>query len=237
MGRIFETRKVKMFARWSKTAKAFTKLGKEIAVSVRLGGTDPDSNPRLRTAVQMARNLNMPKDKIEAAIHRAANKDEAGLEELTYEAYAPHGVALMIETMTNNPTRTIANVRSIIGDAGGSMATSGALGFIFKRQGVFTIPAIPGDADEFELDLIDAGLEDIFQTDDGYILYCNFEHYGSMLKALEQKKCEIKSSSIQRIPQSHATLSAEHIKEVEELIASLEEDDDVQQVYSNLKVD
>lgn len=235
MGRIFETRKVKMFARWAKTAKAFTKLGKEIAISVKLGSADPDSNPRLRNAIQTARDLNMPKEKIEAAIKRAVSKDEAGLEELTYEAYAPHGVALMIETMTNNPTRTIANVRSIISDAGGSMATSGALDYIFKRQAVFTIESIPGDPDQFELDLIDAGLEDIFQSDEGYVLYASFENYGSMVKALDHKKAKIKGSSIQRIPQSHAEVSPAHAAEVEKLIASLEEDDDVQTVFSNIR--
>ena len=234
MGRIFEKRKDRMFARWAKTAKAFTKIGKEIAISIKIGGPDPAGNARLRTAITMARQLNMPKDRIEAAIHRASNKDEASLQEITYEGYAPHGVAIVIETATNNPTRTVANVRTILNHHGGSMATTGALDFVFQRRGVITIAPYSGDMDQLELDLIDHGLEDIFESDEGLLLYSSFENFGQLQRALEEHKAEIKSAGLQRIPQSTVMLSDAQLQVVEKLIATLEEDDDVQHVYSNL---
>lgn len=235
MGRIFEKRKVRMFARWAKTAKAFTKLGKEIAIAVKLQGPDPAGNARLRNAINTARSLNMPKDRIEGAIKRASSRDEADLQELTYEAYAPHGVALVIEAATNNPTRTISNVRSIVTHNGGSMASSGALDFVFQRRGVFTIGSVPGDFDEFELAMIDAGLEDIFESDDGVMLYTSFENFGSFQRTLEERKVEIKNASLQRIPTSSIELSGAPLADVEKLISQLEEDDDVQNVFHNLK--
>ncbi len=235
MGRIFEKRKDRMFARWAKNAKAFTKVGKEIAIAVKLGGGDPAGNPRLRAAVQTARSLNMPKDKIEAAIKRATSKDEASFDEVVYEGYGPHGVAIIVETATNNPTRTVANVRSNFNHHGGSMATSGALDFVFQRRGVFIIGEIPGDADEFELNMIDHGLEDIFATEEGYLLYSSFENYVNLQRALEESKIEIKNASLQRIPNSQVSLSPEHEKEIEKLINDLEEDDDVQNVYHNMQ--
>jgi YebC/PmpR family DNA-binding regulatory protein len=237
MGRIFEKRKVRMFARWSKTAKAFTKLGKEIAIAVKLNGPDPDGNARLRNAINTARALNMPKDRIESAIKRAVSRDEADLQELTYEAYGPHGVALVIETATNNPTRTISNVRSIITHNGGSMASSGALDFIFQRRGVFTIGAVKGDIDEFELNLIDAGLEDIFESEEGFILYSTFENFGALQRALEEAKVEIKSAGLQRVPLSTIELAGSNSAELDALLALLEEDDDVQHVFHNMKLD
>jgi YebC/PmpR family DNA-binding regulatory protein len=237
MGRIFEKRKVRMFARWSKTAKAFTKLGKEIAIAVKLNGPDPDGNARLRNAINTARALNMPKDRIESAIKRAVSRDEADLQELTYEAYGPHGVALVIETATNNPTRTISNVRSIITHNGGSMASSGALDFIFQRRGVFTIGAVKGDMDEFELNLIDAGLEDIFESEEGFLLYSTFENFGALQRALEEAKVEIKSAGLQRVPLSTIELAGSNSAELDALLALLEEDDDVQHVFHNMKLD
>lgn len=237
MGRIFEKRKDRMFARWAKTAKAFTKIGKEISIAVKLGGGDPAGNPRLRAAIQTARTLNMPKDRVEAAIKRATSKDEASLQEVVYEGYAPHGVAVIIETATNNTTRTVANVRSILSSYGGSLTTSGALDFVFQRRGIINIAKPSGDMDEFELDMIDHGLEDIFETDDGLQIYSSFENFGSLQKAIDEKKVEIKSSALQRVPLSYVELGPDQMKEIEELIGGLEEDDDVQHVFHNMKVD
>jgi YebC/PmpR family DNA-binding regulatory protein len=237
MGRIFEKRKDRMFARWAKTAKAFTKLGKEIAIAVKLSGPDPSTNPRLRMAMQTARSLNMPKDRIEAAIKRASSKDEADLAEISYEGFAPHGVALFIEAATDNATRTVANVRNIITKHGGNLATSGALEYIFTRKGVFKIAVPPGDMDEFELDLIDHGLEEIFQADDGLLLYSSFQSYGDLQRALDAKGVEIKSATSQRIPTSHVTVTPEQEAEIQKIIEKLEEDDDVQSVFHNMQTD
>lgn len=237
MGRIFEKRKDRMFARWSKMARAFTKVGREIAIAVKLGGQDPDTNPRLRAAIQVARGLNMPKDRIDAAVNRAASKDEASLSEVVYEGYAPHGVAVIVEAATNNATRTIANVRSIFVHHEGSMATSGALSFLFQRRGVFAIPPISGDVDEFELEMIDAGLEDIFETEQGFLLYSSFENFVSLQAALEKRKVEIKSATLQRLPLSTVEVSAAHQKAIEEFIEEMEEDDDVQHVYHNMQIE
>lgn len=237
MGRIFEKRKDRMFARWSKNAKAFTKVGKEIAIAVRLGGTDPDTNPRLRMAVQTARSLNMPKDRIEAAIHRASSKDEAQLQEVVYEGYAPHGIAIVVETATNNPTRTVANVRAIIDHNGGTLGTSGSLSYLFGRRGVYTIAKPNVDLDQFELEMIDHGLEEIFETDEGLMLYCSFESFGQMQKALENQKIEVKSAGLQRYAHNLISISPAQIKEVEDLINELDEDDDVQHVYHNMQLD
>lgn len=237
MGRIFEKRKDRMFARWAKTAKAFTKVGKELSIAVKLGGTDPDNNPRLRMAIQTARTLNMPKDRIEAAIKRASSKDEASLQEIVYEGYAPHGVALVVETATNNPTRTVANVRQIITHHGGSLATTGALDFLFQRRGVIVIVAPKEGLDEFELEMIDHGLEDIFETEEGLMLYSTFEHFGTLQRAIEERGCTIKSAALQRAPVSAVAVAPSHEKEIEELVSMLEEDDDVQHVYHNMKVE
>ncbi|MBX7143912.1 MAG: YebC/PmpR family DNA-binding transcriptional regulator [Oligoflexia bacterium] len=234
MGRIFEKRKDRMFARWAKTAKAFTKAGKEISIAVKLGGPDPQSNPRLRMAVQTARTLNMPKDRIESAIKRASSKDEASLQEITYEGYGPHGVAVVVETATNNPTRTVANVRSIFAHRQGALGTTGSLDYLFGRRGFFTIATPPGDMDDFELAMIDHGLEDIFESEHGLLLYCEFQKFGEMQRALEERKCEVKSAGLQRYALTTVTLSAEQEKAIDGLTAELEEDDDVQHVYTNL---
>ena len=234
MGRIFEKRKHKMFARWAKNAKAFTKMGKEIAIAVKLGGSDPNGNPRLRMAIQTSRSLNMPKDRIEAAIQRAAGKDQAELTEINYEAYGPNGVALFIETATDNNTRTVANIRSILTRYGGSLASSGSLDYVFSRKGVFKISAPEGNMDEFELDLIDHGLEEIFEEDDGLLLYSSFEDFATLQKAIEAKGVEVKSAAAQRIPMSSVEVTAEQEAELQTLIEKLEEDDDVQNVYHNM---
>lgn len=235
MGRIFEKRKDRMFARWAKTAKAFTKIGKEIAIAVKLGGPEPAGNPRLRMAIQTARSHNMPKDRIENAIRKASSKDEVGLEELNYEGYAPNGVAIFIETATNNPTRTVANVRSIISKHGGNLATSGALDFVFTRRGVFKVARPDSDLDEFELELIDHGLLELFEAEDGDLLiYCEFTHFGDMQNFLEIKSLEIKSAALERTPLTLAEVPEVTQAEILKLIEALEEDDDVQHVYHNM---
>lgn len=237
MGRIFEARKDRMFARWSKNAKAFTKIGKEIALAVKIGGTDPAGNPRLRAVIQTARSLNMPKDRIEAAITRASSKDTADLQEVTFEGYAPHGVALVIQTATDNNTRTVANVRAILTHGGGSLATTGSLDYLFARRGVFSVKAPNKDLDELELFLIDHGLEDIFETEEGLLMYSTFENFSAFQKALDTQGVEVKSSGVQRIPNNTISVKPEQEKEIEKLIAELEEDDDVQHVYHNMKME
>ena len=235
MGRIFEKRKDRMFARWAKTAKAFTKLGKEIAISVKLSGPDPDNNPRLRMAIQTARSLNMPKDRIEAAVKRASSRDDAELNEITYEAYAPHGVAMFIETATDNPTRTIANVRNIITKHGGKMATTGALEYVFDRKGVFKVATPQGDLDDFELEMIDHGLEEIFAADDGLLLYSNFKQFGDLQKALEGRGIEVKSAAPQRMANNFVAVNEEQEAEIQKMVDKLEEDDDVHTVFTNMQ--
>jgi YebC/PmpR family DNA-binding regulatory protein len=236
MGRIFEKRKERMFARWSKNAKAFTKIGKEIAVAVKLGGGDPAGNPRLRAAVQTARTLNMPKDRVDAAIKRATSKDAEAFDEVFYEAYGPGGVALFIETATNNTTRTVANVRSVLTRYGGRLATAGALDFVFGHQGVFKIAKPSGDFDEFELGLIDHGLEEMFETDEGdLLLYTSFSQFGEMQRFLESQQTNVKSAGAQRVPASYSEPPAEVMEDLRKLIDGLEEDDDVQHVYHNMK--
>jgi YebC/PmpR family DNA-binding regulatory protein len=224
-----------MFARWAKNAKAFTKLGKEIAISVKLGGPEPTSNPRLRMAIQTARSLNMPKDRIEAAIKRASSKDEADLQELSYEGFAPHGVGVFVETATDNATRTVANVRNIFAKNGGNLATSGALEYVFDRKGVFTVKPPAGDLDELELELIDHGLEDIFETADGLLLYCGFKSYAELQKVLESRGVEVISAAIQRIPTNYVKVTPEQEAEIQKMIERLEEDDDVQVVFHNMQ--
>ena len=225
-----------MFARWSKTAKAFTKVGKEIAIAVRLGGEDPAGNPRLRMAIQTARSLNMPKDRIMSAVTRASSKDFSVMDEVNYEAYGPHGIALFVQTATDNPTRTVANVRSILSKHGGALGTSGSLDYLFDKKGVFSIEKPAGDLEEFELDLIDHGLDELFETDDGFLVYSNFSDFGAMQKALEEKGVTVKSASLQRLPQNTVTLSPEHEAELVKLIDALEDDEDVQHVYHNMQI-
>jgi YebC/PmpR family DNA-binding regulatory protein len=237
MGRIFEKRKERMFARWSKMAKAFTKLGKELAIAVKLGGSDPQSNPRLRMAIQTARSLNMPKDRIEGAIKRAIGKEGADLVEIIYEGYGPHKVAMMVSSATDNPTRTVANVRNIFSRWGGNLAQQGAVTFIFDKKGVVKIaPTKDIDLEELELSLIDVGLEELFESDDGYLIYAQFDTFGALQKALEDQKIEIISAGVQMIPNTFVELSEEEAKDLDKLVEALEEDDDVQLVFHNLHV-
>ncbi len=235
MGRVFEKRKYKMFARYDKMAKGFTRAGKEIAIAVKLGGADPQGNSRLRVAIQNAKGINMPKDRIDAAINRAASKDEKGLEEVVYEGKAPHGIGILIECATDNPTRTVANVRMHFNRNGGELGKTGSLDYLFERKGVFKIKKENIDPEELELDLIDHGADEIESDDDEIVIYTAFSDFGKMQKALEDKKINIISSELERIPTSTVELNDEQIAEVMTLVTKLEEEDDVQTVYHNLK--
>ncbi len=238
MGRIFEKRKHTMFARFDRMAKQFTRIGKEIAVAVKQNGPNPDYNPRLRLCIQNAKSVNMPKDRIEAAIKRASDKDMAGYEEIKYEGYAPHGVAILVETATDNNTRTVANVRSHFNKGGGAMGKTGSLDFIFSRKGVFKIQKskLAGrDLDELELELIDYGFEDMAIDDEEIYIYTSFQDFGSMQKALEDMGIEVSTTELQYIPNTWVDLDAEQAKEVLDLVDRLEGDDDVQAVHHNLR--
>ncbi len=234
MGRIFETRKHRMFARWAKNAKAFTKVGKEIAIAIKLGGPDPAGNPRLRMAVQTARSLNMPKDRVDAAIQRAAGKDESTLLEMQYAGYAPHGIALFISTATDNPTRTVANVRSILTSYGGSLASSGSLDFLFRHLVSFRLKTPAGSIDDLELELIDHGLEELERDEEELQILCKFSEFGTMQRTLEERKLEITSAGSVWIPNSTIELNEAQEKSVHEVIEALEEDDDVQHIFHNI---
>jgi YebC/PmpR family DNA-binding regulatory protein len=236
MGRIFEVRKATMFARWDRMAKQFTRIGKEIAIAVKQGGPDPDNNPALRRCMVNAKGVNMPKDRVEAAIKRAMGKDKTDYEEVVYEGYAPHGVAVMVETATDNTTRTVANVRMHFNKEGGSIGNSGSVGFLFNRMGVFKIKNEGQNLEELELELIDAGLEEIGEDSEGnIILRTPFTEFGNMSKALEERNITPISAELQRIPTTTVELNEEQAKEVFQLIDRLEQDDDVQQVFHNMR--
>src|ERR1700755_2280685 len=216
MGRAFEFRKERKFKRWAKMAVQFTRLGKEIVMAVKAGGGDVNTNSRLRTAVQNAKAVNMPKDRVEAAIKRATSRDEKDYEEIVYEGYAPHGVAILVETATDNINRTVANVRSYFTKTGGAFGKTGSLDFIFSRKSVFT--SEPGDRDleELEFELIDAGLEELFveadeNGNDIGVIHTAFEDFGKMQKALEAQGIELKSAKLERIPQSFMKVSEEQV--------------------------
>jgi YebC/PmpR family DNA-binding regulatory protein len=235
MGRIYETRKYVMFARFARMSKAFNRIARDINVAVKLGGPDPKANPRLRIAVQNAKSVNMPKDRVEAAIKRASDKDTTGYEEIIYEGYAPHGIGVIVECTTDNPTRTVANVRHYFSKSGGSLGSSGSLMFMFERKGLIRIAAsqVP-HVDDFELELIDHGLDDLVHDGQELLIYTSFQDYGKMLKYFEEKRMEIKSSELQYLPSTTKELPDEQAKEVKELLDKIEEDDDVQSVFHNL---
>lgn len=235
MGRVFEKRKHKMFARYDKMAKGFTKLGKEIAIAVKTGGPNPDSNARLRVAIQNAKSINMPKDRIDGAIKRASSKEDKDLEEIVYEGYGPYGIGILLECATNNPTRTVANVRLCFSKAGGELGKTGSLSFMFERKSVFSIKAGNINIEELELELIDFGAEEILIDEEEIIIYASFNDFGTMYKALETKGLEIVSSELQRIPSTLTKLSDAQSEEIIHLVEKFEEDDDVQAVYHNLK--
>ncbi len=225
-----------MFARYDKMAKAFTRIGKDIAIAVKAGGPDPANNARLRQVIINAKGVNMPKDRVEAAIKRASDKDAGHYDEVVYEGYGPHGVAILVETATDNPTRTVANLRVYFSRGGGSLGTSGSLNFVFERKGVFRIPSdAVANLEELELDLIDAGLDSIEQEENEVIIHTAFADFGNMQKALEDKGITVTKAGLERIPLSYAEVSEEQMDEILELVEKIEEDDDVQAVYHNLK--
>jgi YebC/PmpR family DNA-binding regulatory protein len=239
MGRIFETRKATMFARWNRMAKVFTRISKDIAIAVKAGGPHPDTNPSLRRALQNARGANMPKDKVEAAIKRASGQDQKAYEVVIYEGYAPHGVAVMVETATDNGTRTVANVRSAFKENGGNMGTTGSVAFQFKKMGAFRLSPEGIDQDALELELIDHGLEEMGEGtgekgEKQLVIRCAFESFGQLQAALEARKLEVISAESEYVPQTPVTLPEDQAKEVLELVDALEQDEDVQRVFHNL---
>lgn len=236
MGRIFEVRKATMFARWDKMAKQFTRIGKEIDIAVKQGGPDPDNNAALRRCIINAKAVNMPKDRVEAAIKRAMGKDKSEYHEEVYEGYAPHGVAVLVETATDNPTRTVANVRMHFNKGNGSLGTSGSVGFLFNHMGEFKIKNENIDVEDLELELIDYGLEEIGEDSEGNIIIRTpFVEFGNMNKALDDRKIEVITAELTRIPTTTVELSEQHAEDVLKLVDNLEQDDDVQKVYHNLK--
>lgn len=240
MGRAFEFRKERKFKRWAKMAVQFTRLGKEIAMAVKEGGPNPEANSRLRTAIQNGKAVNMPKDRIEAAIKRASDKDAKGYEEHVYEGYGPHGVPILIETATDNTNRTVANIRSYFSKAGGTLGKTGSLDFIFQRKSIFRFTVADDvDLDELELELIDGGLEELYveadeEGNDVVVAQTSFEDFGNMQRLLEEKGIEVRSAKLERISLSHTEVSEEDAAEVLKLVDKIEEDDDVQAVYHNM---
>jgi len=240
MGRAFEFRKERKFKRWAKMAVQFTRLGKEIAMAVKEGGASPEANSRLRTAIQNAKAVNMPKDRIEAAIKRASDKDAKGYEEHVYEGYGPHGVPILIETATDNTNRTVANIRSYFSKSGGTLGKTGSLDFIFQRKSIFRFVVVDDvDLEELELELIDGGLEELYveadeEGNDVIVAQTSFEDFGNMQRLLEEKGIEVKSANLERISLSHTEVSEEDAAEVLKLVDKIEEDDDVQAVYHNM---
>jgi YebC/PmpR family DNA-binding regulatory protein len=239
MGRIFEVRKHTMFARWNRMAKQFARIGKDITIAVRNGGPDPQSNPALRRVIQNARSVNMPKDKIEAAIKRASGRDAANFEEVMYEGYAPHGVAVLVECATDNPTRTVASVRNAFSKHGGNLATTGSVAFQFKHMGVFRLAPEGIDQDDLELYLIDHGLEEFGEStgekdEPQLVARCLFENFGTMQKSLEDRGITPVSAEQEYICLAPTELPEDQATEVLELIDKLEQDEDVQNVYHSL---
>ena len=240
MGRIFEVRKHTMFARWDRMAKQFSRIGKEIAIAVKASGPDPNINPALRRCFQNAKSVNMPKDRVEAAIKRAMGKEMENFDEILYEGYAPHGVAVLVETATDNPTRTVANVRSYFTKGNGNLGTSGSVSFQFKKMGVFKLKPEGLNQEELEFELIDSGLEEMGEGtgENGetiLVLRSAFNDFGNMQKALEEKKIIPITAEVEWIPTTTVELPESHAEEVLKLVDKLEQDEDVQKVFHNLK--
>ncbi len=239
MGRIFEVRKSTMFARWDRMAKQFTRIGKEIVIAVKAGGTDPNTNPALRRCVQNAKSVNMPKDRVEAAIKRALGKEMANYDEILYEGYGPHGVAILVETATDNHVRTVANVKSHFNKGGGALGNSGSVAFQFKKMGVFKLKPEGIDPENLELELIDAGLEELGEStgengEEILVARCGFTDFGNMQKALEDRSITPLSAELEWIPNITVPVSDEQAEEVSKLIEKLEQDEDVQKVFHNM---
>lgn len=235
MGRIFEVRKSTMFARYDRMAKQFSRVGKEIAIAVKKGGADPNTNPMLRRVMQNAKSFNMPKDRIEGAIKNALGKDTSNYDEVLYEGYAPHGIAVLVVTATDNTTRTVANVRSHFNKGGGTLGNSGSVGFLFKQLGVFKLKADGLNMDDMELELIDFGLEEVGEDSEGNIIVrCGFTDFGNMQKALEEKGITPISSELEWLPLNTVAISELESEDVFKLVERLEQDDDVQHVFHNM---
>ncbi|MDT0554762.1 YebC/PmpR family DNA-binding transcriptional regulator [Patiriisocius hiemis] len=244
MGRAFEFRKARKMKRWSAMSKAFTRIGKDIVMAVKEGGPDPDTNSKLRAVIQNAKAVNMPKDNIERAIKRASDKNLGDYKEVLFEGYAPHGIAILVETATDNNTRTVANIRSYFNKCDGSLGTSGSTVFMFDHTCNFKINGEGLDIEELELELIDHGVEEIFEDTDedadgneqtSVLIYAPFESFGAIQSYLEENSIEILSSGFERIPQVTKELSPEQAADVEKLLEKIEEDDDVQNVYHTMK--
>jgi YebC/PmpR family DNA-binding regulatory protein len=238
MGRAFELRKGRKMKRWSKMAKTFTRIGKDIVMAVKDGGPDPDTNSRLRQIMQNAKSANMPKDNVLRAIKNASNKDTANYEEMSLEGYAMHGIAVFLDCASNNNNRTVADVRSYFSKCDGAMGTNGSLEFIFDRKGVFTISPeqIKIATDELEMELIDAGLEELEVDEEAVTVYCEYADFNNMQTKLEELEIEIENSELQRIPNNTKKISTEQAKKVLKLLDLLEENDDVQQVFHNMEL-
>ena len=238
MGRAFEYRKASKLARWDKMAKTFSKIGKDIALAVKAGGPDPDSNPALRRCIQNAKGANMPKDNVERAIKKASGADAENYEEVTYEGYGQGGVAFFVECTTNNTTRTVANVRAIFNKFEGNLGKNGELAFIFDRRGIFTIEKtrITIDWDEFEMEMIDGGAEEIDQDEEEVMITTAFEDFGALSYKLDEMGIEAKSAELQRIPNMTKEVNEEQFKANMKMLERFEEDDDVQNVYHNMEI-
>lgn len=235
MGRAFEFRKARKMKRWSAMAKAFTRIGKDIVMAVKEGGPDPDANSRLRAVIQNAKAVNMPKDNIERAIKRASDKSLGEYKEVLFEGYAPHGIAVLIETATDNNNRTVANIRSYFNKCDGNLGTAGSVEFMFDHTCNFRIDAEGLDPEELELEFIDYGAEEVFLDDDGILIYAPFESFGAIQKELENRSIEILSSGFERIPQVTKKLNPGEAEDVEKLLEMIENDDDVQNVYHSME--
>ncbi|MGQ7868308.1 YebC/PmpR family DNA-binding transcriptional regulator [Sunxiuqinia sp. sy24] len=235
MGRAFEYRRAAKEKRWGHMSRIFPKLSRSITMAAKEGGPDPDMNAKLRTAIQNAKAQNMPKDNIDAAIKRAAGKDASNYTEVNYEGKGPHGVLIFVECASDNTTRTVANVKSYFNKAGGSLVPTGSLEFMFDRKAVFQFEAYEGlDLEELQLELIDAGLEEVEQNEDTVYVYGDYTSFGTLSQALEELKIDVKKSSLQRIPTSAVEFTEEQLEDIEKLLDKIEEDDDVQQVFTNI---
>ncbi|MFT3753882.1 MAG: YebC/PmpR family DNA-binding transcriptional regulator [Paludibacter sp.] len=235
MGRAFEYRKATKMKRWGNMARVFTKLGKQITIAVREGGAEADTNPRLRVLIQQSKKENMPKENVERAIKKATAKDEADYKEMVYEGYGPNGIAIVVETATDNPTRTVANIRSYFNRHGGSLGTTGSLQFLFDHKCVFKIAQKEGvSLEDLELELIDFGVDELVEDEDGIVLYGEFQSYSTIQKYLEENGFEIFSAEFERIPNDMKELSEEQKAQVNKLLDKIEDDEDVQNVFHNM---
>ena len=234
MGRAFEFRKARKMKRWSAMAKIFTRIGKDIVIAVKEGGPDPGNNARLRAVIQNAKAANMPKDNVQRAIKKASDKTTENYKEILFEGYGPHGIAILVETATNNNNRTVANIRSYFNKANGTLGTTGSVEFMFDHTCNFRIPSEGLDPEEIELEFIDYGVEEVFVDEDGLLLYAPFEKFGAVQKELENRNLEILSSGFDRIPQETKKISLEQKEELEKLLEKIEQDENVQNVYHNM---